>query len=58
VDDVHATEPSDFIVPREGDLMKFVQQKIQSAKSLLADPPVTEIKTEVVRKGSKDKTEE
>jgi CRISPR-associated protein Csb1 len=47
----------DFVVPGKADLLDFLRKKISDCKSMLADPPVTEITTETVIK-KKQKSEQ
>ena len=44
------TEPAGFDLPEEAALLKLVQEKISACKAIFAQPPVTELKTEVVWK--------
>ncbi len=49
---INVTEPEGFEIPEKGQLLNFLQQKIVACKGVFADPPVTEIETTVVLKGS------
>jgi CRISPR-associated protein Csb1 len=55
--ELKATQPAGYEVPGEGTLLESVQASIEACKNRFADPPVTEITTETVRKKS-EKTEE
>jgi CRISPR-associated protein Csb1 len=44
---VEAKAPSDFVLPREEDLLAGVQEGIKKCAGMFADPPVTVLKTKV-----------
>jgi len=47
---VDVTEPGGFVVPEEKALLEKVKAKIGAVKGMFADPPVTDLSTEVVEK--------
>ncbi|UUX93119.1 type I-G CRISPR-associated RAMP protein Csb1/Cas7g [Methanoplanus endosymbiosus] len=51
-DDVKVVSSGDFVIPSESELLKIVMDRIQVCKSsgLFADPAVTELSTEVIKK--------
>lgn len=54
---LNVTEPKNFEVPSENDLLKYVKDKIQAVKGMFADPPVTELST-MTKVAKKKETDE
>ncbi len=52
------TAPTGFILPQEQDLLKEVMKGIDACKIHFANPPVTQLSTEVVQKTESKETEE
>lgn len=57
---VSVTEPAGFTLPSEEALLSFCQGKIKAVRPMLADPPVTELTTQVKwnKKGKEESVEE